>query len=274
MSGKGIIVQPGLDIQEHKSLKYLGTVHPNKLKNYLLYWDRIDIPTSSLMEYSTPSHERFLEDHGVLVHTFHDNGETFLPKTDITSLEYAISQRNKENPGQWSLATTVVSDKYIQEDTKKLVGNGLLEMKLHEALPIPSPDASFQDILEFKKQRKDELDELHMYLDRLYRNILSSPDTDRGIYTSTQELKRCVEQFKKSSDRPWLKSFSSRISVSLSLGTLFHIANDFTTHSYSDILLELAGCVSASLIPLSKNPYPADIKAVSYIVNVEKNLQF
>ncbi|MCI4235308.1 DUF6236 family protein [Dickeya dianthicola] len=160
---RGIITPPGYELDKYGYLSYLGTVHPDTLRKHLLYWDKIDIPTNSQIGYGKnpeiEANESFLEDEGILEHTFHDNGTPFLPKSSISSIENALTVRNIKQPGQWAIVNNTLST-----PNSELIENSIVEIKIYNTLPIPSGDTPFQDILNFKRNRSDELLELRHHL--------------------------------------------------------------------------------------------------------------
>ncbi len=89
---RGIVIAPSLDLDTHKNISYLGTIHPDTFKKYLLYFDKIDIPKTTRIGFESTPDDKFLESAGILEHTLHDEGSTFQPKhTKLNLIENALT---------------------------------------------------------------------------------------------------------------------------------------------------------------------------------------
>ncbi|WP_365828072.1 DUF6236 family protein [Aeromonas media] len=54
-----------------------------------------------------------------------------------------------------------------------------IEFELYDVLPIPAVDTPFDEILEFKNKRSDELSAFRCYIDEIIENIIASKDIPR-----------------------------------------------------------------------------------------------
>jgi len=88
-------------------------------------------------------------------------------------------------------------------------------------LPIPSPESSFDDILNYKDKRKDELLEFRSHLDNIYQLILSQPDTERALVTAIANLKKSITNVNASATKGLLRRVASSFNISLNIEALF-----------------------------------------------------
>lgn len=268
LNERGIIIPPGYEFDKHRDLSYLGTVHPDTLRKYLLYWDKIDIPTSSQIDYrknqEIRANESFLTNEGVLEHTFHDNGDSFLPRSKITSIENALAIRNLAQPGQWSIVnhtSSVPSDEVYE--------NSIVEIKIYDTLPIPSGDTSFQDILNFKDSRRDELLELRHHLDALYQHVLSCPDRHRGLNTILIDLNNSIKKINKVTGTNLFSRVVSCFSIELNVGGLVSIINSYLNSDFKNTLLSTSSFISIDVKEVFHPKIPIDLKAFSYLIDID-----
>lgn len=265
---RGIIIPPGYDLDKHRDLSYLGTTHPDTLRKHLLYWDKIDIPTSSQIGFGKKQEieadESFLEGEGILEHTFHDNGHSFIPKSNVSSIENALAVRNQKQPGQWAIVNHTSST-----PDNELTENNIIEIKIYNTLPIPSGDTSFQDILHFKKNRNDELLELRHHLDSLYQQVLSCPDKHRGLNTTLAGLHKSIENLKKVTDTNLFSRVASCFSVQLSVGGLISLIDSYANSDFKNTFLSASSFVSFDPKRVFHPKIPVDLKAFSYLIDVK-----
>ena len=84
-------------------------------------------------------------------------------------------------PGAWSLAQQ--GDFFWLPEEERVRTRGI-ETALYNALPVPSDDVSFEEILEFKVRRAAELQEFRSELDALYLSLIESADIPRAMTAS------------------------------------------------------------------------------------------
>ncbi|NMX98050.1 hypothetical protein HBO43_15730 [Pseudomonas veronii] len=264
---RGIVIAPSLDLDAHKNISYLGTIHPDTFKKYLLYFDKIDIPKTTRIGFESTPDDKFLESAGILEHTLHDEGSTFQPKhTKLNLIENALKIRHSVQPGQWSLANHKLSPSENQ-----LTKNPGIEIKIYECLPIPSPESSFDDILNYKDKRKDELLEFRNHLDDIYQLILSQPDTERGLVTAIANLKKSITNVNASATKGLLRRVASSFNISLNIESTFSLASALLAGDKSQVIKEALGFISLEPAKLfTATEIPKDLKALSYLVNLNK----
>jgi hypothetical protein len=166
------------------------------IRFFLLFWDKLDWPENSFISIGGPDdHVQFLIDTGVIMRSrasgsIKGNGAEILKFCHVG----AFNELDKKYPGQWSLAKGEGSISF--DDSNLEQGRGVL-VELHHAIPVPSADVPFQEILEFKLKRQDELLQLRAHLEDLYQAIISAPDMMLAKSTQLQRLDRAIAEHVK-----------------------------------------------------------------------------
>ena len=181
------------------------------LRNQLVYWDRIEVLSHSHAPISADPHLDFLRDNRTLSY------RKFILDFDISD---GITE-NYDGPVDYPfrafqarLAYEVVLRKALDMHRSKgesFISYGepawglqirekfqqrasTLQINLHNLLPKPSPNASFEDIIRFRQSRSDELIALRVALQKLLRDAQADPDSLRGEFLAVHELKRALRR--------------------------------------------------------------------------------
>jgi hypothetical protein len=212
---RGIVLSPQFIRRPVGDVLFKSAVDDLELRKYLLYWDKINVPRSTFVDFDCEQF-KLLEHCGVLQRTLYGpkfNMYAFkMEKTRNSSLrnihcgqgvgigkiidsydialdtyvgEQILDAHNdvfalldSQEPGCWSKAQ--MSEHLISFDNLR---SRALEINLYNILPVPSPDTNLEDILEFRQKRQAELLAFRCYIDELYSAIQNSQDPARA-YTS------------------------------------------------------------------------------------------
>ena len=211
MLEKGIVISPDFTF-DGRNLQFKG-LSGQTMRQCLLYWDKVEFPTSNLINIGTGPDLHFLIDSGVLQRTDIrlDNFVGNIGYGVIDTQIEAFKRLNEQEPGQWSLAQ---SSNQICLSQAQLEERQLLEFELHNCMPIPTSDVPYEDILEFKLQRQDEYVAFKELAGELYLEIVNSNDIPR---TKNHVMNR-LQQSIKDIDAVSSESFAKRIYKSFSIG--------------------------------------------------------
>lgn len=217
MLEKGIIITPDFSF-DGRNLDLRG-VSGQTIRQSLLYWDKIEFPTSNIINIGTSPDLQFLIDEGILertdirLHNFSGNVGFGLIKTQMEILK----KKNNEEPGQWSMAQSSNSLCFGDE---KLKNTSLIELELHKCMPIPTSDTPYEDILEFKLKRKDEYSAFKTYVSDLYLEIINSNDVPRSKVNVLNKLEVAIEDINKVTSESFLKKIYKSFSLNLNPANL------------------------------------------------------
>ncbi len=183
-----------------------------EIRFYLLYWNKVFIPTNNLVHIGIPEED-------VLVET----GAIYRPRVPLTGRFTAAQVGESILNNQCELAKLMEKDTTTfwtmhQRGTGLLVPKeyssprDLLRIEIANALLSPSPEVEIYDVLDFRERHAAKLSLLHELLDHTYLEILSSPDPDIKKISALRELERAAEDH----NRSMLKRFTSTTSFDLS----------------------------------------------------------
>ncbi|AVK50682.1 hypothetical protein AXY43_23165 [Clostridium sp. MF28] len=179
-----------------------GGINPTKLREYILYWDRIDYPTNNIIFNELTPDEEYLQKANLLKRTHNIlNGKVSVnPEIFIQSQMNALKENSKNMDETWSIAQPT---KDIILPSNDSVNTRNIQVELYDCIPIPSANISLEDILNFKEHRYDELMEFRILMDEMYLSIINSGDIQLSkdmcanrLQTKIIELNRVMAESK------------------------------------------------------------------------------
>lgn len=279
---RGIVISPEYKILEDGYLKIGPGLDSEKLRQYVLYWDKIDFPNNNLFSFSGTPEVDFLIQEGIMQRTqyrFDNVVPTLETIVDIyTNMQHiTFIENNKREKAAWSMAQPnreLILNKDLGLNTR------VLEVNLYNSLPIPSAENSLEDILKFKDRRRDELEHFRFLMDGFYQNLLKSGDSERAMLSYLEEIERQINAIKKTMNESFLKtlwkSLKARYDVSEmmkngAIGTIGAMSLDLPV-----LTSGLLGAVSAikvnTEISLKPKDIPDNSKAYAYLYYADKEL--
>lgn len=190
-------------------------VDASLIRASLLYWDKIDIPDSSVISVQIPSQFNILKTEGILSRTIISqgfppcvflgdgasmkvsksliiNGREFDITKEMNNAPLkAFQELAKQKDTLWSYVRN--SQTVATLDNDGIQGRRLL-FEIHEALPLPAEDVSLEEILEFKNKRGAELQNLRVELDAIYHEISNATDMDHAKVVSLSRLEKSIAE--------------------------------------------------------------------------------
>lgn len=282
---RGIITNTGkMGRIDDRGVSISRNISNQDLNYYLLYWDKIIMPTNNLFHLAIQNEDEIIKT-GILER----------PRVQFSSWS---SKNQDASYDPFVIAQSMVANKLISEDNTTdwtihqmgeqiVVGNeqkkefNSIKLELQNCLPIPDQAVNFQEILEFKEKRKDELVALHSTIDDLYLDILKSPDVDFEKRKCVSELSNAIQNLETSSKEKFsaiskynftteLNINGKDIALAMGGGAAFDF---FTTGMNIPIGTVLSGL--ASMIKIKANKTVSVEKAenklkLSYLANASK----
>lgn len=215
-NGRGILLHSDYVISERGVQTNSGTHWPNELRQCLLYWDRIISPVNdSIWVEVDPVANNYLIGEGILEKPCL-SADIFAGNNSSLSeglVDYFLSLDRIE-PGAWcmgeSASAAISQSNRIVQDRGRLI-------QLYNAIPFPAVDCPLEDIVRFRRARKDEILALSFEMDRLYQNILRAGDVEWEQKRAVREVgKRCQDVINASRESKLRLRMGS---VSLSVST-------------------------------------------------------
>lgn len=199
------------------NLEIYGGLDPQKLRQYLLYWDKIDYPDNNIMSYKLTPDEEFLMKCGILERTMCIfSGAVSLGADTMIAVQMATFKKHcKEKDGIWSIAQP--TREIILPEMESILKENI-QVELYNCLPVPAIDTPFETILDFKERRSSELEAFRNLLDDMYKDILSHPDAEFAKRKSIENIENALididRTLKESKIERTFKNMTAQINVS------------------------------------------------------------
>ena len=136
-----------------------------------------------------------LEDLGLLNRNFVQmTGSVFsgdLGKVFLAAQRVTHAQLNSAEPGKWAVAS---SEGIISTSSQPSFEPSLI-FDLVNVFQVPIEGVSFDDILEFKERRTDEISAFHSHLEEIYQRIVSSRDVIRSKTIEIDNLEQSLQDY-------------------------------------------------------------------------------
>lgn len=146
------------------------TYAPEDIFYYLMYWDKIAIPSSMIVHIGLPF-ENELSSLGVLERPcIPPIGSVDVARFTHWTFGEVAKEKIKDNTSDWTIHHMSGDPIYLPEHSTK---QDTLRLKITNALPIPSDKGQFSldDLLNFKLRRQSELEALHVTMDQLLKKL-------------------------------------------------------------------------------------------------------
>jgi Family of unknown function (DUF6236) len=275
---RGIVISP-VKITGKNSMSVNGSIDPLKLRQYLLYWDKIDFPQSNVIRFGETPEIKYLKDAGILKQTnvgIHLNGE--LTELYLKSQLKALEINNKNKKGSWTLGQENIELVLPKGDS--VVDRGV-EVELYNSLPVPSEEVSLEDILNFKEKRKDELLYFRSLMDNMYLELLDSADSERAINVYIQRLQKGIMELDQVMKESKLSKFKGSVKIQFDLKealiNTFIGATGGTAIGFPDAGAALGFASSfiniTSEMSLKPKEIPSELKDYAYLYYSSKELK-
>jgi hypothetical protein len=214
---RGVIAAPAIIRPIAQGFMMERGISAEELRFYILYWDRIVIPDNNFFSVGVPGEDELLACEAISRPrvSFQGSYQGDQVTNAILSCQSVVAKELvKDKDVDWVLHQ--IGDSLAVLDDFACEKNAI-RVSLANALPVPSGKINFQEILEFKQLRLDELSELHSSLDELYFEILSSSDQDLMSKTVISRLQRSIQNLGTVSNEKFEKTTKYDLSAELNL---------------------------------------------------------
>jgi Family of unknown function (DUF6236) len=191
---------------------------PEAMRFYLLYWDKIIIPTNNLIHTAVPDEDDLVSLGAIwrpCVRHAGKFGGNDLAKTVLKGQAEIVEMMLKDKSTDWVMHQPGADFCYLDSKTTM---QQAIRVDLIGALPAPTADIPINEILEFRERRRVELGALHAALDEFYLEILKSPDPSLSTKVAFSNLQQQIESLNKVAEEKYKKTrkfdFSAEINFS------------------------------------------------------------
>jgi|VirMetMinimDraft_7_1064189.scaffolds.fasta_scaffold47122_1 hypothetical protein len=189
---RGIIASPGIINRLPQGFQMQRSLTIEELQYYILYWDKIVIPGNNLVYIGLPEEDLLLQ-----------AGAIERPRVGFQGSFQGDQVTDAIMSCQSLVAKELVKDKSVDWVIHQFGGDSLfpndfnqrrnvIRVDLSGVLPVPAENINIYEILEFKNRRKDELKQLHAYLDSVYELVLSAPDQELAHRKAISDLSNAI----------------------------------------------------------------------------------
>ena len=205
---RGIVLSSPVHISGNSG-SFSSDIDPVLLRYSLLFWDRLVWPRNRLICLDGGPNEDYLESLGVLERP--EISINFSGRVDLCDYfgKMHISffnKMNRQEPNKWSLASGDGS--FLWNNNIFSSDLNVLKFQLINSIPIPNNDMPFDEILNFKEKRKDELKCFQSEIDVLVSEVFMSENIDKEfskkmkyIKDASENLIRVGKEYKYSMER-------------------------------------------------------------------------
>ena len=220
------IVTPAMEItSQGTSLSIKGVIPPEKLRYYILYWDKVVVTDSNIFGTSLSGELETLEKAKIVTKaTASMNLSGRFDGSDLAKLHFhglaqIATTLINQNPEQWAIH---------QSGDHLIIPNDMAsdlvtaDLELAQCLPVPKPDIPLDKVLDFKMRHADELVALRMTLDELYLEITKSSDIPRSKIVQIQRLEQAIKDLDQVAKQSWGERLlaSRKVSLDINYGSL------------------------------------------------------
>lgn len=214
MLEKGIIIAPAFTVDGNSCS--LHGISGQLLRQALLYWDKIDFPFNRAIYMAGDADIEYLIGVGVMQRTeiqvrshFGNVGHRL-----IADQIAALQILDANEPGQWNIAQT--SNLFVTPPSSRSAQD-LVELQLHNCLPVPTSDVPFADILEFKSRRTPEYEAFKSFMGELYFEIINSNDIPRARNHVVNRLENSIKDIEQVISESFVKKIHKSVSLNINL---------------------------------------------------------
>lgn len=280
MAVRGVVITPKFAF-DGRTLSTGSGFDPISLRHYLLYWDKLDWPDNNIISLGDGGPDiEFLKSTGVLERTvikftgFSGNIGYAMLGMQVAALQF----RNDKDPGSWSLAQ---DSQVLVASPEGTVEARSIEVELYSAIPVPTRDVSYDDVLDFKRRRESELKSFRSAMDDLYQDVIASVDIPRAKLQAIVRLERSIQELNDVFGESFSKRFLSSLKVELNVPNIAALAvGGAAAASTFGIPLAIgasAGAIAAAVkfdlsIIRKGSRIPDQLKDYAYLHHIEREL--
>lgn len=216
---RGIVVAPEYEAKGTELFLKSSDIDPLKLRQYLLYWDRIDFPTNNII-HCTSNDIDYLESLNLLQRTKYNcscNGIINMEELFLNAQIQALNNNNLNKNERWTLGQGNLNLLLPKDEVER---KNTLILDLYNSLPIPATDVPLDDIINFKEKRRDELMEFRNSMDKIYLSIINSGDIDISKSVAIKDLEKKIIAINKVMNESEIKKLLGSVKVNIDINSL------------------------------------------------------
>lgn len=242
------------------------------LPGSVLYWDRLVAPIA--MRGLAPRYEREIEALCALgvAETFVLHEEQNLSGDNLRHLSKKVSSKmmayRSDQDQSWSYTLPMgagdpINEPLLEGPSPQRTAT-ILNVEIRRGLPVPTREVPYEDILNFREQRRDELAELNSAVDQIAATYALEPNESVALGKAVSEVERCLDRVERICDERWTRTFSRAFASSFAFEGL---AAGVTGGAISAGVATLFGTARTLL---TEQHMPDELKAFAVAIEAER----
>lgn len=199
----------------------------NAVPAAILYWDRIYAPIA--IRGTAPQYDSAVEGLVALgiAESFDMKSENGFSFGDIRPMisKYAASLDELDSRASevWSVmpllpdqqsTLAAQSSPYLPKHTTTVAS---IEVQLRNALPVPDRKVPYEDLLEFKNSRKDQIQRLHVELSQVASRYVGAMDDEKALSSALNDVNTAVSELQRVYEEKWVKSATKSLTSAFAM---------------------------------------------------------
>lgn len=148
----------------------------------LLYWDAIEYPSSQLIEFGSPDIDALVQMGAISRSRVQFSGSWTGSEFVEAAHDATVRELRAQSPGRWSHFLIP------NEEVTSAHSHEVVTVRLVESLPLPPSEMPFEELLDFRRRRSDELGALRTHIDELADLVLASSDGEAALNRKIDSL--------------------------------------------------------------------------------------
>lgn len=178
---RGVILPPPVTLVPNGLLTG-SSFDRQRIDAALLYWDAIEYPSSQMAEFGSQDIDALVQMGVVSRSRVLFSGRWELGESVEAAHDATVRELKAQSPGRWShflIPNEAVTSAHSHE---------VVTVRLLEALPLPPSDLPFEELLDFRQRRIDELRALRTHIDELADVVVASTDGEAALIRKIDSL--------------------------------------------------------------------------------------
>lgn len=164
---------------------------PDVVRATLLFFDRIDYPSNSMIQIGHECPEG-LEDWPGFQRSRVNLSGPLIPEVTSESIGEIFTRLEQREQGRWAVARGETQSVLPAERLSPLAG---FQIRLENALPVPDRSVSYDEVLSFKSRHSSELLALRGYLDELALEVSNGGFSSFAQSVSFEKFDRALVDY-------------------------------------------------------------------------------
>lgn len=245
----------------------------------VLYWDKIHAPIA--IKGMAPHYDVAVErlvNLGI-AESLDLKSENSITNSDIPKMisgyARALSELDSRSFETWSIMPLLADQKssiaaqsspYLPKSYKTIAS---IEVQLKNALPVPDRDVPYEDLLEFKLSRNDQIKRLHSELSQVASRYLSVMDDEKAMLLALHDVNSAVSDLQRVYEERWIKKVTKNLTSAFALdgvlpaGVTYLAGASLDTAFFAGAGVTILRSVVSASVPVKhkNNPYSYVIEA-------------